>query len=228
LNNKRIVVLMVAALMVVGCGKKEPERASGSGASSPSPSQAQTPAASGSQPMANSSTPMPNMADAAAQTQQTLAQMNQGQTVAALSPAVIKEFLPAELAGFKRTDASSERNQMGGVDIAVANGEYEGQDGASLSVQVTDMGNLSGPMKMAMTSWAMSQYSRETDTGYEKVTTYNGYKAMEQYDNETKDGTLRVFVADRFVVEVEGHQITMDAIKQAMGKIDLKKLAAAK
>lgn len=249
-KTRGIVALTVLTLLICGCGKKDQGQTPGSNSTETSPSaaavqdqsmastpgQTSTPMAgtpSGSStPMAStpsgSSTAMPDMADAAAQTQQTLTQMNQGQTVEALSPAVIKEYLPAELSGFTRTDASAERNQMGGVDIAVASGEYEGANGASLSVQVTDAGNLSGPMKMALTSWAMNQYSRETDTGYEKVTTYDGYKAMEQYDNETKDGTLRVFVANRFVVEVDGSQVTMDTIKQAMGQIDLKKLAGAK
>ncbi len=235
-TTRGFVALTVVALLVWGCGKKDEGQTPGSKsteASRPTASTGgRTSESNGGRQMAgipdDSSNPVPNMADAAAQTQQTLTRMNQGQTVEALSPGAIKDYLPAELSGFKRTDASSQRNQMGGVDIAVAMGEYEGANGASLSVQVTDAGNLSGPMKMALTSWAMSQYSRETDTGYEKITTYDGHKALEQYDNQTREGTLRVFVANRFVVEVEGRQVTMDAIKQAMNQIDLKKLAGAK
>jgi hypothetical protein len=51
---------------------------------------------------------------------------------------------------------------------------------------------------------------------------------VEEYDRQSKDGVLRVFVADRFVVEVNGSQTTMEVIKQAMDGIDLKKLAALK
>ena len=118
---------------------------------------------------------------------------------------------------------------MGGVDIAVADAHYEAaNEEGYLEVTITDVGNLTGPLKIGMTGWTTAQYNRETDTGYEKITTYNGFKAMEEYDNENQSGALRVFVADRFVVEVSGGQVTMETIQQAMGKVDLKKLATAK
>ncbi len=216
-----VALFVVALLLLAGCGKKGQDQASGSGSAAPAQSQTATPSAS--------STQAPDMAQVEAQTKQALAQMNQGATVAALSPATVKGFLPAELPGFTRIDASAERTQMGGADLSVADGQYGASEGdGSIDVTITDVGNLSGAMKIGMTGWAMAQYSRETDTGYEKVTTYNGYKAMEEYDNEAKDGLLRIIVADRFVVEVRGNAVTMDVIKQAMGKIDLAKLAAAK
>jgi hypothetical protein len=80
---------------------------------------------------------------------------------------------------------------------------------------------------MGMAGWAMAQFNRETDTGYEKTTTYNGYKAYEKYDTQDKRGTMRVFVSERFIVEVQGDNVTIDTLKQALGKIDFKKLAAA-
>lgn len=212
-----IIGLLAVALLLTGCGKKDQDQATGSGSSVPSAS----PSASSGQ--------VPDMAQTEAQTRQALAQMNQGATVEALPPATMKDFLPAELPGLARADISAERMQMGGADLSVAQAQYQAADGdASIDVTITDVGNLTGPMKMGMAAWAMAQYSRETDTGYEKTTTYNGYKAMEEYDNEAREGALRVFVADRFVVEVRGSDVTMDAIKQAMGKIDLTKLAAAK
>jgi len=216
-----VVALFVVALLVAGCGKKDQEPASGSGSAAPAQSQTAAPSASSAQ--------APDMAQVEAQTKQALARMNQGATVEALPAATMKGFLPAELPGFNRTAASAERNQMGGADISVAEAQYQAAEGdGSIDVTITDVGNLTGAMKMGMTGWAMAQYSRETDTGYEKTTTYNGHKAMEEYDNEAKTGALRIFVGDRFVVAVEGSDVTMDAIKQAMGKIDLAKLAAAK
>lgn len=218
-KTQGIIGLLAVALLLTGCGKKDQEPTPGSGSGTPASSSAPS----------GSSTQMPDMAQTEAQTKQALAQMNQGQTVEALPPATMKGFLPAELSGLARADISAERMQMGGVDLSVAQAQYRAADGdASIDVTITDVGNVTGPMKMGMAAWAMAQYSRETDTGYEKTTTYNGYKAMEEYDNDAKEGALRVFVADRFVVAVEGNDVTMDAIKQAMGKIDLSKLAAAK
>ena len=207
-----IVSLMVVGLLVAGCGKEEPEQAT-----------------SESQQTTDSPGGMPTFGESAEQTREALTQMNQGVAVEALPPAAIKGYLPGEIAGFTQTEATAERNQMGGMDIAVADAQFEAASGEGyLQVTITDVGNLTGPLKMGMTGWTMGQYNRETDRGYEKTTTYDGFKAMEEYDNENKSGALRVFVADRFVVEVNGGQVTMETIKQAMGKVELKKLAAAK
>ena len=111
-----------------------------------------------------------------------------------------------------------------GVNLATASADYQGAYG-QLELIITDMGNLSGPMRMGMTGWAVAKIDSETDTGYEKTLTYQGYKAMEQYNRQDREGTLRVFAADRFVVEVSGTGVTMETIKQAMGQVDLKKLA---
>ncbi len=212
LNVWGIVGLMAVVLVVAGCGKEEPEQGG-----------------SGSQQTTDSPGGMPTFGESAEQTRQALTQMNDGVAVEALPPTAIKGYLPTEIGGFTQTEVTAERNQMGGMDIAVADAQFEAANGEGyLQVTITDVGNLTGPLKMGMTGWTMGQYNRETDSGYEKTTTYDGFKAMEEYDNENKSGSLRVFVADRFVVEVHGEQVTMETIQQAMGKVELKKLAAAK
>ena len=219
LNVRVLIVLSVAILLVYGCGKKE-EPAPSTPGSAQSPGSAQNPAATA--PAAGQPA---NMEDAVAQAQQ----MFQQAPVEATAPATLSEMLPAELPGMKRTDTSSDRVQMGGADLSRAQAEYGADDGgASIEITITDAGSVSGPMRIGLAGWAMAQYNRETETGYEKTTTYSGYKAMEEYDTQSKEGSLRVFVADRFVVEVDGSQTTMETIKQAMGKLDVKKLAALK
>jgi hypothetical protein len=152
--------------------------------------------------------------------------MNQGKQIAAVGAASLKGQLPETLAGMARTGASAERNQMMGVDMSIAEGKYEGQNNASIDLKITDTGNMSGPMRMGMAGWAMAEYNRETDSGYEKTATFSGYKGMEEYDNQSKSGTIRVFVADRFVIELDGSNVTMDTLKQALGQIDFQKIAS--
>jgi hypothetical protein len=129
----------------------------------------------------------------------------------------------------KRTSASGDRNQMMGVDVSSAEGQYEATDGqgASVYIRITDIGSVAGPTRTGMTSWATMQYNQETDTGYQKTTTFNGYKAVEQYRTQAKSGTIHVWVADRFIVEIDGEQVSMDTLKEMGGKLDFKKLAAA-
>jgi hypothetical protein len=221
----RIVAVCVLAVALAGCGKKVGQKQS---PQSPQPAQAtKTQAPAGEAAPAASS--MPDYAKMAEQNRQTLAQMNQGKVVEAVPGATLKDLLPADLPGMKRTSASGERNQAMGVDVSNAEGRYAAADGqgASVTIRLTDIGSVTGPVRTAMASWAMAQYSRETDTGYEKTTTFNGYKAMEEYRTQDKHGTVRVWVADRFIVEIMGNNVTMDTLKEMLGKLDFKKLAAA-
>ncbi len=209
-----VVALCVLAVALAGCGKKGDQKQS---SQSPQPGQAAAGDAA------------PDFAKMAEQNRQALAEMNQGKVIEAVSGATLKELLPAELPGMKRASASGERTQSMGVDVSNAEGRYEATDGqgAHVTIKFTDVGNMSGQMRLGMASWAMTQYSRESDTGYEKTSTFNGYKAFEKYDTQNKEGTVSVWVADRFIVEVAGDGVTMDTLKQMLGKVDFKKLAAA-
>lgn len=230
------------ALSICGCGKKEnsekPSQPQGSGTTQGAPAApqgqtpaAQTPAQAPAVPptaaaAANGGAPT-DLAKLAEQQRQALTQANGGKEITSVAGATLKALLPETLAGMKRTSATAEKNQMMGVDMSHAEGEYEGQEGTSISLQITDVGNLSGPMKMGMTGWTLAQYDRQTDTGYEKTSTYSGFKGVEEYDNESKSGTIRVFVPERFIVELNGNGVTMDTLKQALSQVDLKKVASA-
>jgi hypothetical protein len=220
-----VVAVCVLAVALAGCGKKGDQKQS---SQSPQPGQAAKTqaAAGGSAPAASS---MPDYAKMAEENRQALAQMNQGKVVEAVSGATLKELLPAELPGMKRTNASGDRNQMMGVDVSTAEGQYEATDGqgASVYIKITDIGGVAAPTRMGMTSWARMQYNSETDTGYQKTITFNGYQGVEEYHTQAKSGTIHVWVADRFIVEIDGEQVSMDTLKEMGGKLDFKKLAAA-
>ena len=154
--------------------------------------------------------------------------MNQGKDIQPLSTDTLKGFLPGTLAGMKQSGSDARQMGMMGINVSTAQADYEGTDSSStMQLTIMDLGNISGPMRMGMTGWTLSQYDRKTDTGYEKTTTYKDYKALEEYDNQTKYGEFHVFAGDRFVVEITGDHVTMETIKKAMGEIDLKKLIEA-
>jgi hypothetical protein len=243
-SNLGVVTVCILAIAFAGCGKKDagqptqskqqaPAQTSDQTAGQPAAAaQTQSPtggqATAGGQTPANQTPTPEDYAKLAEQNRQALTQMNQGKVVEATPGETLKALLPADLPGMKRTDASSERTQAMGVDISKAEGQYSaGENGESnITITITDAGNMSGPMRMGMAGWAMAQYSRETDSGYEKTMTYKGYKGMEEYNKNDKNGTVRIFVADRFLVEVRGDGVTMDTLKQALDKVDLAKLSS--
>ncbi len=137
----------------------------------------------------------------------------------------LKALLPESIPGMKRTNATGERNAAFGINVSEAEGNYETEDGSSnMSIKITDLGSISGLTAMAAFGWAMADFDRETDNGYEKTTKYSGHKAFEEYDNSNESGKLQVLVAERFIVEANGYNVKMDAIKGALDKVDLGKL----
>jgi hypothetical protein len=140
----------------------------------------------------------------------------------------LKGLLPESLPGFKRTSATGEKAGAMGMVVSHADAEYSGDGGAHLSVKITDIGNVTGPLGLGLAGWAMVEIDRETETGYEKSTVLGGNKAFEKYDSRSKHGEVNVLVGNRFVVEVKGRDVKMDDMKNVAGKLDLAKLGSLK
>jgi hypothetical protein len=154
--------------------------------------------------------------------------MQDGKKVEPVDFRELKALLPESLPGLNRGNVEGERSGALGIDVATASADYANENGTSLSVKISDMGSLTGAMRMATLGWTMAQIDRENNDGYEKTTTFNGYKAWEKYWTTTKNGELHVLVAGRFVVEVSGSNCEMSQIKDAAGKVDMNKLAGMK
>ena len=140
----------------------------------------------------------------------------------------LKDLLPESLPGMTRTDATGEKTGAMGMQISTAEGRYKSNGPGSMSVTMTDIGSMSGLAGMANYAWSATEYDRESGTGYEKTTTFNGHKAQEKYDRSGRFGELSVMVGGRFVVKAEGRDVDMNAIKAALGKVDLAKLDGMK
>ena len=153
---------------------------------------------------------------------------NDGKKVEPVDFRELKALLPESLPGLNRGNVEGERSGAMGIDVSMASADYANENGTSLNVKISDMGSLTGAMRMATLGWTMAQIDRENNDGYEKTTTFNGYKAWEQYWTSTKHGELHVLVAGRFVVEVSGSDCEMSQVKDAAGKVDFNKLAGMK
>ena len=140
----------------------------------------------------------------------------------------LKELLPEKAEGLNRTEATGEKNGAMGFTISRAEARYSGDGDASAHVEIFDTGGVAGISTMALAAWSMADIDKETATGYEKTTKLEGYKGYEKYDNQNKSGELNVLVADRFVVNVNGNNLSVDQLKSILGAIDLDKLSGLK
>jgi hypothetical protein len=142
---------------------------------------------------------------------------------------VLKELLPEDINGMPRTSSDGEKNSAMGFTLSRAEARYETQGtNSSIKIEISDVGAMTGAAAMATYAWASMEVDRENETGYEKTTTIKGYRGYEKFDRQTNYGELSLMVGGRFMVELEGNEVPMDALKAALDKIDLGKLEGMK
>jgi hypothetical protein len=135
-------------------------------------------------------------------------------------------LLPGSLPGMKRLDASGQAQGAVGVTTSSATGTYQGDNGAAVHIEITDLTAVSGLMGMA---GAMVQSTTsESSTGYEKDTTLNGRTVHEKYDTPGKHGELTVMLAKRFQVDITGDNVDMATLERDLASVDLSHLELMK
>ena len=140
----------------------------------------------------------------------------------------LKELLPEKVSGLNRKESSGEKNGAMGFTISRAEAKYTGNSNESVHIEIFDTGGVAGVGTMALAAWTMADIDKETANGYEKTTKLEGYKGYEKYNNESKSGELNILVGDRFVVNVNGDNVTMEQLKSILSDLDLDKLAGLK
>jgi len=155
--------------------------------------------------------------------------MKQGSKVESVDFRKLKELIPEELDGMKRTSAKGEKTNSFGIKVSQAEGDFKSEDGQqNIKLTIIDLGSMKGLTGMALFAWTMADIDKETDDGYEKTTEFEGYKAFEKYNTSSNSGDLEVIVGDRFMVKGEGWGVDMDAIHNAVRSIDLGSLEGMK
>jgi hypothetical protein len=154
---------------------------------------------------------------------------NDGKKVEPVDFRELKALLPEKLSGMTREGAEGERAAAMGINMSEAHANYVSSTGAaSATIKITDMGSVSGLVGMATMAWAFTDVDRETETTYERTTTFDGHKAFEKYDTQGRNAELNILVERRFVVTIEGSDVEMTFLKEAARSIDLSKLASMK
>jgi hypothetical protein len=156
-------------------------------------------------------------------------QSQQGTNAAAMvSPKALKEALPKTIAGFERVEAGSEKQSALGISTVIAKGVYE--NGAkSIAVEITDMGGMGGLGALAMMGMSNSEVDKETRDGFERTTTYQGFKALENFDKASQSGEIQIYLGTRFGVKVSGSSLdAFDPLAAAVAAMDLKALSELK
>jgi len=135
-------------------------------------------------------------------------------------------MLPESLPGMKRTNLRGESQGALGVKTASAEADYEGDHGAGVHIEISDVSGVSGLLDVAGS--LVQDTTSESSSGFERNQAIGGRRVHEKYDATAKSGDLSVIVAKRFAVDVSGKQVDMDALEQALGRVDLAHLESMK
>jgi hypothetical protein len=138
----------------------------------------------------------------------------------------LKALLPESIGDLKRTSAEGEKSSAMGFGVSKATAKYKGEGEGRLKVELIDTAGVGG-IAIAAFGLAGVEVDKETENGYERTSTIGGRKVFEKYNSKSRRGEIKALVGNRFVVEIDGDDVPMEAIKQALtSKLDLAKLEA--
>ncbi len=136
----------------------------------------------------------------------------------------LEELLPASVDTFRRTEATGQSGEAAGMKGSSASGRYSDGGQGTLTIEVTDIGSLSGLAAFATRFNPNSE--KETGTGYDRTRTVNGNLMHQRYDRQSKSGEYGVMIANRFAIAASGSNVSESTLADAVKSVDLKKLAA--
>ena len=142
---------------------------------------------------------------------------------------VLKDMLPASLPGLARAEATGRSGEAMGMKGSSATATYRNDANASVTVEIADLGSLSGLASLA--TRFDPKMEKETATGYERTRNLSGQLVHEQYDRQSRSGETTVLVGNRFSVTVRGSGVDAAQLTGALQAVDvarLPKVAAAK
>ncbi len=140
----------------------------------------------------------------------------------------LKEIMPEKLGGLKRTECTGEKIKAGEMTLSTAKARYapeaEKDDAPNIRIEIIDYSGA-GEMAQGMAIWSKMEIDKETDNGYERTVKISGHPGFETWNQEDKSGNLHIFVAGRFIMNIQTENLPAEQIKKTAEAFPLDKLA---
>lgn len=134
-------------------------------------------------------------------------------------------LMPEGIGQLEQKSSHGENTSLFGMQVSEAEVKYISPEQLkTLTIKITDMGNLSGFTSIATFAWTLTEFEHIDENGFERTCTLKSYKAVESYNKTTRQSELQILVLDRFVIELRGFAISTDQLHQYAELIDFETL----
>ena len=137
-------------------------------------------------------------------------------------------FLPEKVDGYVAEKPQGSTSTAMGFQLTEVSRVYHkgSEDGdETVTVKLTDG---AGNQFFTAAHAAMGEFKTENAEGYEKGLKLDGFPAIERYTPESRDGSLTVYVASRYLVEIDIDGLDSKEMRVWWKKLDARKLATLK
>jgi hypothetical protein len=142
----------------------------------------------------------------------------------------LKEWMPTELNGLKRSECNGERNKVGEISISQCSATFKKDDNDGsprIQVQVMDYSNLD-MAKGLSAAWTLTEIDKESDDGFEKTVKVKGSPGFLRWQKEAKHGEVQLLVKDRYIVTVQTDNVPSEQVIKVAEALALDKLGELK
>jgi hypothetical protein len=148
-----------------------------------------------------------------------------GKPVQTVAFQTLQTHLPT-VSGWEMAEPHGERMTMP-MPFSQVETDYRKGD-SEIEVTIVDTGFA----QLLVAPWSMmlaAGYSTESSDGYEKATTVGGHPAFEKWNARNKDGELNILVGKRFMVSLDGRELSdIKDLHAFASAIDLNAIAGLK
>ena len=137
-----------------------------------------------------------------------------GKVVEPVNFRVLKTGIPETFLGMERTKNEGETSGMMGFKVSTAKATFE-EDDKRIEIEIIDVGGI-GMAAKGLAAWSMAEIDRESDSGYERTTTFDGHSAREKCSGSRCE--FSTWMDQRIILNVNAYNVDMDDIKKGIKK----------
>lgn len=115
----------------------------------------------------------------------------------------LKMMLPDWMREQKDVDVFAEERRVEGRSIPRVRGRYTWTNGSHMEVEISDVGDAPSDALLKSLGYNRAQTTELSEEGFQLNMDQTEIPYLLQYDYETAEGSMKVLVADRFLVEVQ-------------------------